>query len=107
VCAIVFLKPWRRVTDEQAMFFEGELKRVLAPHHPLFGRHLAAAAVTCETDDVLFQLDEGVLAQVHLTYALHPEAPGFPYCQMFSTFGDWMLEAMLSDHLDRLPYSER
>jgi hypothetical protein len=98
----LFLRPWEPVCGDRAKYFEKELARELAPHHPLFGRPVHAIALTVESDDVLYQLDDGSVSQVHLTYT--PNAPeaasGCPRHRSYGMFGDWVIEKMLPDHID-------
>jgi hypothetical protein len=97
---ILFLTPWRLATRENAGFFESELAKELAPHHALFGRRWSALGFTRSSDDVLFQLEDGAVAQVHLTYSSHPETLGFPGHQVFASLFDWTLGEMIPDHVD-------
>ena len=84
-----------------ATFFEDELARELAPHHALYTRRCTAVAQTGASDDVLFRLDNGTFAQVHLTFTQNPpERPGWPGYDVFKTLADWMIERMLPDHTD-------
>jgi hypothetical protein len=95
------LKPWNGLSGSRAKFFENELARELAPRHTLYGRNCTAIAITGESDDVLFMLDGGAFAQVHLTYTRNPpERPGFPRHTMFDTLADWMIGVMIQDHVD-------
>jgi len=58
--------------------------------------------VTVESDDWLFELDDGTFAQVHLTYTQAPSEtnPDCPRTRIFETLYDWMLDTMLPDHVD-------
>lgn len=98
----MFLTPWEVVRGDRAAYFEHELARELGPDHPIYGRRLQAIAITCERDDVLFQLDDGSIAQVHLTYTPHPPEtfPGCPRHREYSSLADWMIEVMVPDHVD-------
>jgi hypothetical protein len=99
---LLFLKPWKPLSDAGAKVFEDELARELAPHHPLHGHQCYAIAITVECDDVLYRVDDGTFVQVHLNFAKQPQdIPGFPKPQMFGTLADWMLDKMLPDHVDR------
>jgi hypothetical protein len=98
---MLFLEPWNRLSGERASFFEKELARELAPHHVLYGMKCAAVAITGESDDVLFRLDDGRFSQVHLTYTRNaPERPGYPNHRVFETLGDWMIDVMVEEHID-------
>ena len=98
---LFFLVPWNPLSDRRTKYFEEELAREVAPHHPLHGRLFVAVGITGASDDVL-RLDDGTFAQVHLTYPPNPpEAfPGLPRTCIFETLADWMLAVMLPDHVD-------
>ncbi len=65
---VLFLRPWVQIPGKFTQFFEQELAKELPPHHDLCRKMRAAVAITVESDDVLFELDDGQYAQVHLTY---------------------------------------
>jgi hypothetical protein len=96
-----FLKPWKPLSHDGAKYFEAELARELAPHHPLHGHQCNAIAITVKCDDVLYRVDDGTFAQVQLTYTRNPpERPGWPGHDVFDTLADWMLDKMLRDHVE-------
>jgi hypothetical protein len=67
---------------------EDELRRELAPGHVLHGVNVTAIARRWRRDDILFQLQDGRFAQVHLTR--RPETnPTWPDTQIYSTLKDW------------------
>ncbi len=99
---LFFLVPWYPLSGTRAEYFEEELAREVAPHHPLHGRLFIAVGITGASDDVLFRLDDGTFAQVHLTYTRNPPE-GFPNVRrtrLYKTLADWMLAVMLADHVD-------
>jgi hypothetical protein len=97
----LFLIPWYALSDDRAAFFEEELARELAPHHSLHNRHFTAEAKTGASDDVLYRLDDGTFAQVHLKFTKEPrERPPLPRHHAFETLADWMIERMLPDHIE-------
>ena len=79
----VFIKPWKPLSASGSKFFQEGLVRELGQNHPLCGRRVSALAVTVESDDFLFRLDDdGTYAQVHLTFTPNPpetslQCPGF------------------------------
>jgi hypothetical protein len=97
-----FLRPWRPLFGDRARFFEQELARELGPDHPLHDRPFVAVAIAGESDDLFFRLDDGTFAQVHLTYTRSPPetVTALPRTQIFETLADWMLAAMVPDHVD-------
>jgi hypothetical protein len=61
-----FSEPWRESISSRAEAFLRELRTELSPGHPLPGVNLKASAGSVQADDVLFQLDDGRVCQVHL-----------------------------------------
>lgn len=99
---LLFLKPWKALSEAGAKVYEDELARELAVHRPLYGHQFYAVAITVESDDVLYRLDDGTFAQVHLTFMKEsPERPGWPGHDVFETLADWMIERMLPSHIER------
>ena len=75
----LLLRPWAPLSDEGARYFERELARELSPDHALCNRRFTAVAKTGASDDVLFKIEDGTFAQVHLTsIKTPPERPGWP-----------------------------
>jgi hypothetical protein len=99
---VLFLTPWFALSGDRAKFFETELARELAPHHALYTKRRTAVAITGASDDVLYRLDDGKYAQVHLTHTrTAPETvPGVPPTGIFETLADWMIDKMLPDHVE-------
>ena len=55
----------------------------------------------CTCDDVLYQLDDGTYAQVHLTFTKKPfESRDWPGHDAFETIADWMIAVMVPNHID-------
>ena len=98
---ILFLRPWKALSANSGAA-DAELRREIGPNHILYGRSVRAVGVTVESDDWLFELDDGTFAQVHLTYTqTPPEAlADLPRARIFETLADWMLDTMLPDHVD-------
>ncbi|HYL74548.1 MAG TPA: hypothetical protein VEU96_10105 [Bryobacteraceae bacterium] len=95
----LFLKPWEPLYGDRAKYFEQELARELPEHHPLCSKRYTALAKTEVSDDILYCLDDGTYAQVHLTFTKGPpERPGWPGHQAFEALADWMVGRMLADH---------
>lgn len=100
--SILFFKPWRPPSIDTGAA-DAELRQEIGPMHVLHGRSFRAVGVTVESDDWLFELDDGTFAQAHLTYTPNPPetAPDFPRTRLFETLAGWMLAVMLPDHVDR------
>jgi hypothetical protein len=95
-----WLEPWVR-TGADAVNFENELRRELAPDHPLYGCSATAVARRVDTDDVLFELTGAPsrFAVVHLTWSGRPEIDArWPSVEFFSDFDDWIERGMTLDH---------
>jgi hypothetical protein len=97
---IQWLRPWEPIEASSAAAFEAELKRELAPSHPLFGSELRA--IGCGFgDDVLFQFADGSnrVAVVHLTWAGRVEAdPRWPHTVTYCSLQDWVDRGMKPDN---------
>lgn len=78
-----------------------EPQREIFPNHPLFGLPLTAIGRRCDTDDVLFavQQEPQRLAVVHLTWCRSAEAdPQWPATEFFEGERDWATRRMRCDH---------
>lgn len=73
-----FREPWFRLQPEQALTFEREAEKEIAPGHVLHGIALSAVAKCDGCDDVVFGASDGTFAIVHLTWTLKPERPPWP-----------------------------
>jgi hypothetical protein len=93
-----FSEPWRELMSGQAEAFLREIRTELSPGHPLHGVNLKVIARSAQADDVLFQLDDGRVCQVHLTWRRSAEQPPWPHHRMFSALADWVREVMVPDH---------
>lgn len=99
----LFSKPWMalRADSESAKFFEHEVARELAPGHSLYGRRLHTVAKNSTCDDLLFRLDDGTFAEVHLTFTpTPPERPGWPRYRTFENLADWMVASMRPEQIE-------
>ena len=93
-----YLDPWREAIASQAEAFLRELRTEVSPGHPLHATNLSAIARSVQADDVLFQLDDGRVCQVHLTWRGSAEPNSWPRHRVFSTFEDWVQDVMIPDH---------
>jgi hypothetical protein len=69
--------------DETRRSLEAELRRELPVGHSLYGQRAVAKAIGEDPDDVVFQLADGRLAAVHLTWNLESHSD-WPYTLIFS-----------------------
>lgn len=82
------------LSDEMRRSLEAELRRELPSGHPLQGHQVIAKAIGEHPDDVVFQLTDGRLAAVHLTWNVesHPESPYtliFPDLKSLGESDEW------------------
>jgi len=66
---IEFLEPWYEFIPGQADVFLTELRRELSLGHPLEGLELAPLGHSGAADDALFEVEDGRVVQVHLTFS--------------------------------------
>jgi hypothetical protein len=70
-----------------------EFAKEIHSKHILHGRTATAIAGRKYADDVLFQLDLGEVAEVHLTWLLESQ-PGWPTAEIFPSFDAWVAETL-------------
>ena len=74
--------------EEERTRLETELPRECCSTHVLFGKKATALGRRWKRDDVLFRLEDGGFAQVHLTW--HQESnPNWPHTEIYLTFDEW------------------
>lgn len=80
---------WSEVTSEtERKWLQEELTRELCPTHVLYGIGAVALGRRWRRDDVLFGLEDGRFAQVHLTR--RPEGnPMWPSTDIYASFAAW------------------
>lgn len=76
---------WYAVTDDS---LNAELQRELCPQHILHGIAATVIGRRQSRDDFLFLLQDGRLAQVHLTWRAETD-PRWPAAQIFDSFESW------------------
>lgn len=96
----LFLDPWQPLSLDRASAFEAEVQRELSPGHPLHGVKLSALAHSDRADDVLFQLDNNRVVDVHLTWSRKRESPPWPSHRIYPTLDAWREQVMLPEHAD-------
>src|SRR5262249_36090726 len=93
-----FDEPWMdlgaEAASEVAARLSAELAREIGPGHELHGRSWKIVAQAVPQDDVIVECD-GRVAVVHLTWARHPEPPGWPAIAFVNSPGD--LESFVHD----------
>lgn len=93
-----FLSPWEAIAVQKEGF-QQELQKEVSEAHPLFDKKVEAIATRADCDDVLFQLEEGKYAVVHLTWkGKTEENPIWPATRICD---DWEMvweEVIKKDH---------
>lgn len=103
---VEWLEPWYPVGEfgaergvEMAALMERQLRREICDRHVLHGVAVRLIARRADTDDVLFALDGGRLAEVHLTWRRGTEPdPRWPQTAIFGSLEDWRRESMIPLH---------
>lgn len=100
MAAIRYLEPWSAVGGDEAAALQAELRRELAPAHPLRERPTLPIARRKDCDDVLFLLeDSGEVAVVHLTWRGGTEPdPGCPETRIEASLEAFATGPMRRDH---------
>ncbi len=73
---------------DDARAFSHELAREVCRDHVLSGRKVTAIGRRNGYDDFLFQLDDGSVAQVHLTWSVERD-PRWPGTVIYPDFAAW------------------
>jgi hypothetical protein len=101
-----WLGPWYPVTDPAVRAgLEAQLRLELSERHVLFGQTAHFVARRHDTDDALFALSNGRVAEVHLTWGKRTEQdPRWPVTAIFNSMEEWRQENMvrLHEELSRL-----
>jgi hypothetical protein len=86
---IILRKPWQGpdTTSAQSLLEEAVIE--IAEEHPLNGRLRMLLARTSASDHALFELDDGKVAKVHLTWSRKPERLPWPSHTIFSNVEEW------------------
>jgi hypothetical protein len=91
-----FAAPWEPLPSDQAAAVLAEIERELTPGHTLHGIVLHAIAHSCRADEVLFQLKDGRVAEVHLTWSRQREKPPWPTHRSYASLHEWQ-QAMIRE----------
>jgi hypothetical protein len=101
-----WLEPWYSIDEfgaergvEMAAALEAQLRREISPLHVLAAETVRAIARRQDMDTVLFALDGGRVAEVHLTWNRGTETdPRWPGCAIFGSLEDWQRTSMAPLH---------
>ncbi len=83
---------WHPVDDpSQKSRFEAELYREIPSGHVLLGQKVKVLARRGRRDDFLFELADGRLARVHLTWAVETN-PIWPATWIYASADEWLAD---------------
>ena len=89
-------EPWFKPQPRHGAALAAEARAEIGPGHELAGHELTAVAKCAGCDEVIFSVDDATFAQVHLTWAQHPEPEPWPATQRL---GDLLaLETAIDNH---------
>jgi len=98
--SFALLEPWEKFVPGQADAFLRELQVELSPDHSLRGLELTPVAHSARADDALFQLADGRVAEVHLTWSGKTEQAPAPKHRIYSSIEEWVELVMIPAHED-------
>ena len=93
-----FLEPWGALPSERAEALLREVRIELSRGRPLFGAILTAIGASRRANDVLFGLNDGRVADVHLTWRRAAEQNPWPSHRIYASFEEWAQRVMIPDH---------
>ena len=95
-----WLAPWAPIEHpEVRIALETELQLELSRAHALYGLQAVACARRSNQDDVLFEIDNGRVAEVHLTWRRGEEPDArWPDTRLYGSIAVWIEERMRPDH---------
>jgi hypothetical protein len=92
-----WIEPWHAITGD-GLNIVAELKKEIHQKHALYGRDFIAIARRADCDDVLFEVNNGSFAVVHLTFTGKQEKdPEFPFTTIYKTMEEFVRNAMIPD----------
>lgn len=95
-----WLTPWHLIASADERFgLLSELRRELPQDHPLFASDVLPIARRQDCDDVLFGLNDGRVAVVHLTWSGKTEPTAeFPWTTIFESMDSFVEHCMKPEH---------
>jgi hypothetical protein len=89
-----WLAPWYAVDASDTL--EAQLRREISDRHVLYDVPVTLIARREDTDDALFQLPDGRVAEVHLTWRQSVETdPRWPATTLYASLDRWRAESMI------------
>ena len=97
---IEWLDPWYPIDDEVIrQGLERQLMLEIPADHILARESVRLIARRGDTDDALFALTEGRVAEVHMTWRRSTETdPRWPATAIFPSLAEWAAESMVPLH---------
>jgi hypothetical protein len=86
---INLVSPWHAPSASAAQSLIAEAEEEIAADHPLKGMINSVLARSSASDDVLFQLKDGRVADVHLTWSRQREQSPWLRHKIFSNVDEW------------------
>ena len=88
---LIWPEPWYSLEQEPAQVdgLGKELQAEIGPGHVLTGQSWQVIGRRDDRDDILLLLPDGEVAEVHLTWARHPEPEPWPVTGVYGSFKAW------------------
>lgn len=98
--AVAWLSPWYGIEDDAMQAgLARQLQVEISARHVLFGESVRLIARRQDTDDALFALTGGRVAEVHLTWRSGTEEdPRWPATAIYASLEDWVHKSMVPLH---------
>jgi hypothetical protein len=94
---IEWIDPWEQI-ENGGPDLVTELQKELPLQHVLYGLKVSAIAHRIDCDDVLFQVDDGSFAIVHLTWSgKQDKNVKFPWTIKYSDIDEFIKKALIPD----------
>ena len=107
--AIEWLEPWYPIGDPAICAgLESQLRLEISDRHVLAGERARLIARRSDTDDALFELSGGRIAEVHMTWRTSAEPdPRWPATAVFNSLEEWARDSMIPLHQELEPIPNR
>jgi hypothetical protein len=95
-----WLEPWYPVSDPSICAgLENQLRLEISDRHVLAGERARLIGRRSDTDDALFELQDGRIAEVHMTWRTSTEPdPRWPATAIFGSLEEWRRNSMIPLH---------
>jgi hypothetical protein len=97
----IWTGPWYAVDDEAVRrAWEEELRKEIGPKHPLWNVGMQLVARRDDRDAAVFRLDDGRIAEVHVTWTGTAERDPWPRTAIFANVDHWRAAWLLRDEAE-------